>query len=291
MSKIRLDDMATCPSCGDKDKDFTGHNIHFEPVEECFGSEDRHNHSIPHHWYLLGEKDSGYSDSNLFGRLSLPPTQPSSRSAVHALDQFIWPHNHDHFVSVPTSIPPEQESLSLDLDPLSTQYVNHPGIHSHETNDATSVTLVSELTSLFQRLEKELERVRSEKYDAVKDTFQRDIELLKSKVAELETHNRNDHEKKLHEEIDGFKSMLTKISEKIDDMSHKADESEKTIIEIFSQKVDELQLVAAKSESGRQSNTAKKSPEKTSCTMEEVDSSTLYEAEFKSGHLGIIKGN
>ncbi len=98
----------------------------------------------------------------------------------------------------------------------------------------------------------------------------------------------------IYEEIDSLKSMLRKISEKIDDTSHKADESAKTIIEILSQKVDELQLVAAKnviSKSGRESNTAENSPEETSCTMEGVDSSAQYEAEFKSGHLGIIKGN
>ncbi len=231
----------------DKDTDSYGSFVlndkYSEPEEETFGSENRHSRSISLPPSFLWHSPAANLDS---GCVDIVDGEvPSPRPIVR--DQYL--RRPDYVQNA--QVQPEQEST------------------------------IDELTSLFQKLEKELERVRHEKYnDAVlKDTFQRDIELLKSKVAELETHNRNNDEKKLHEEIYGFTSMLRKISEKIDDMSHKADEREKTIIEFLSQKVDELQL-AAKNEYGRGS----------SCTMEGVDSSAQYEAEFKSGHLGIIKG-
>ncbi len=241
----------------DKDTDSYGSSLvlndrYSEPEEETFGSENRHSRPysislppLPFYGRSL-HADSGYVDIPSFNE-----EVPSARPTIMR-DQYL--RRPDYVPVQNAQVQPEQEST------------------------------IDEFTSLFQKYEKKLERVRHEKYnDAVlKDTFQRDIELLKSKVAELETHNRNNDEKKLHEEIDGFTSMLRKISEKIDDMSHKADEREKTIIEFLSQKVDELQLAAKNviSEYGR----------KSSCTMEGVDSSTQYEAEFKSGHLGIIKG-
>ena len=233
----------------DKDTDSYGSLVlndrYSEPEEETFGSENRHSRlysislpPLPFGTALhAANPDSGYVDIPLFDG-EVPSPRPIGR------DQYL--RRPDYVPVQNAQVQPEQEST------------------------------IDKLTSLFQKLEKELERVRHEKYnDAVlKDTFQRDIELLKSKVAKLETHNKNKDEKKLHEEIYGFTSMLRKISEEIDNMSHKADEREKTIIELL-KKVDELQLAAKNviSEYGRGS----------SCTMEGVDSSAQYSGILRTG--------